>query len=98
MNEKLSEAEWKFCKKLQEKIASMKSITKAQRNEVITFIKKSCKDKKYDGEINILPNNPEGEELWEFKLNNKKNFLYFNLFDNGKPIILPSNTFEVNIL
>ena len=89
--EKLTKEEWQFCKKLQDKIVTMKYITRSQRQEIIKYIQGKCSNK-YTCEIKILNESSE-IEIYEFKLSNKSNFLCFDLHNNKKPIITPYASF-----
>ena len=95
MEDKLTKKEWKLCKKIKENIVKMKYTTVAQRANIIEYIKD--KSKKYNYSLIQIPNSPKGTELWEYTLNDKKNYICFYLFIEKPPIIMPASIFEVNI-
>jgi len=92
--EKLTEKEWKFCKKLRLDIMKMSSLTEQYRQDIINYIIKKC-NKKYKCEIQFKMDEKD-YKIYEFKLNEKINYLVFDVFGKQTANIVPAGCLKID--
>ena len=89
--EKLTKKEYDICAKINECIIEMPAKIESQRNDIIEFIKSNCKNQKV--EIQLLKTD-ETQYTYEFKLNDKSNYIIFDRFGREPVTLIPSGIFE----
>jgi len=93
MEDKLSQQDYQFCYKLHQQIRKMPTLNDNQRQKVIDYIAK--KSKKYSTSFSIVKSDPS-YLIYEFKLNDKTNYVVFDRFGNVPPRIVPSGIIAIN--
>jgi hypothetical protein len=83
--ERLSEKEWKFCKKLYDHISKMPHQTESQREDVMNYVRSH---NKLNAEIKPYDN---GDIiLYSYDIGHKRCWVVFDRFGNEAPNFVPS--------
>jgi hypothetical protein len=85
--ERLTKDEYDFCGKIYKKIEKLPAQTQAHRDAILDLIKKECKRKNFSLE---QAEAEAGLIIYKFYLNNKCNFLIFNLLADTPVNLIPS--------
>ena len=86
--EKLTEKEFDFCKKLQEKLNKKEATNEIQRKEMLDFIKEECNKKKYIVDFQL--HRDDDLQIYKFLLNEKLNFIVFDKFHRVSVNLIPA--------
>lgn len=85
---RLTEKEFTFCKKLNEKVSKMPYATQSQKDDVFKFITAECKGK-HKIAFRAVPTK-DNYEVHEFSFNDKPCYIAFDKANKGPVNIIPS--------